>query len=415
VRSDKAGAIVAIFCMPEHGHFMQLRALIAGFVQSGCAVHVFTHRRYGPIVERIGATLVDLFADHPIERADNESIPVPCRYVSFAAHYAEEMLEELRSLRPALVVCETFAVIGRLAAQLLGIPFVNVILGHNIEPVRFLQALRSDPRLAISERCHRAVDILRQQYGMRDASPFSYIDGNSPYLNICCEPAGFLTTEERKAFEPVAFYGCIPAEPGGDEQAPDPALSYFGGSDGALKIYACFGTVAFRYYADVAIRVFEALSDCLADMPEARALVSLGGATVEDEIVRRLGRPNVEVVDYVDQWAVLAETDVFLTHHGLNSTHEAIFRRVPMVSYPIFTDQPQLAERCRQFGITVPLAESLRGPVTAEDVCAALETVSQDRASIMARLERARSWELEVMAQRPAVIAQMLELAQAKA
>ena len=96
----------------------------------------------------------------------------------------------------------------------------------------------------------------------------------------------------------------------------------------------------------------------------------------------------MEAVEYTDQWAVLGETDIFLTHHGLNSTHEAIFRRVPMLSYPIFSDQPALAQRCQEFGIAVPLTESLRGPVAADDVRAALATLSASKDAIMARLDR---------------------------
>ncbi|MEZ5833657.1 MAG: glycosyltransferase [Dongiaceae bacterium] len=405
------GTVVAVFCMPEHGHFMQLRALISGLVQSGCDVYVFTHLRYRPDVARLGARMVDLFTRYPLERADNESIPVPCRYVSYAAFYADEVLEELKSIRPALVVCETFSVIGRLAAQRLNIPFINVLLGHNIDPASYLSALRTDPRVAISQQCHRAVEILRERHGMHDVSPFSYIAGNSPYLNICCEPARFLTDAERKNFEPVAFYGSVPAYPGQSEHSHAPTPEYFGGRTDRLRIYACFGTVAFRYYADVAIRVFEALSECLARMPQACAMISLGGATIDEQLRRRISRPNVEVVDYTDQWAVLGEADVFLTHHGLNSTHEAIFQRVPMLSYPIFTDQPSLAARCREFGIAIPLADSVRGPVAADDVRAALSVLSEKRDSIMAKLEQARSWELEVMAQRPAVFARIMEFA----
>ena len=56
----------------------------------------------------------------------------------------------------------------------------------------------------------------------------------------------------------------------------------------------------------------------------------------------------------MDQWAVLGETDLFVTHHGLNSTHEAIFNRVPMLSYPFFWDQPGLAAKCQAFGIARP-------------------------------------------------------------
>lgn len=412
---DMARTVVAVFCMPEHGHFMQLRALIAGFVHAGCEVHVYAHRRYAPAVERLGARLVDLFTAHPIELADNESIPVPCRYVTYAAHYAEDVLADLRRIRPALIVCETFAVIGRLAAQQLGIPFVNVLPGHNIQPVRYLAALRSDPRVAVSDRCHRAVAILRERYGLDDASPISYIAGNSPYLNICSEPAEFLTAEDRESFEPIAFFGCIPAPEDLTQQSADAGRPHFAGSPGRLRIYACCGTVAFRYFSDAIISLFEALSEAVAGRPDARALISLGGATADEGTRRRLRRPNVETVDYADQWAVLGKTDIFLTHHGLNSTHEAIFRRVPMLSYPIFSDQPAMAKRCQEFGIAVPLTASLRSPVTADDVRAALAAVVAGREAMMARIDRARSKELEVMAQRPAVLARIMGLIRAGA
>ena len=51
---------------------------------------------------------------------------------------------------------------------------------------------------------------------------------------------------------------------------------------------------------------------------------------------------------------------VFVTHHGLNSTHEAIYHRTPMLSYPFFGDQPYLANRCRDLGLSVPLVDTWR-------------------------------------------------------
>src|SRR5262249_25150489 len=166
---------IVIFCMAETGHFKQLRPLISDLAQWGFAVYVFTHRLFGPDVERAGGTLVDLFGKYSLERADSESIPIPCRYVSFAAAYAEEILKELKRIRPALILYETFAVIGRLAAQLLGIPFVNVSAGHNVDPARYLPILHADPRVVISESCHHAVATLRERYKLIDASPFSYV------------------------------------------------------------------------------------------------------------------------------------------------------------------------------------------------------------------------------------------------
>jgi hypothetical protein len=69
----------------------------------------------------------------------------------------------------------------------------------------------------------------------------------------------------------------------------------------------------------------------------------------------------------------------------------------------------------QEFGIAVPLTNSLRGPVGPDDMRAALATVAAGRDSIMTRIERARSMELEVMTQRPAVLARIMDLIAAKA
>lgn len=404
---EMATPVLALFCMPEDGHFRQLRPLIADLARMGFAVHVFTHRRFGPEVERLGGIPINLFGKYPLNGADAESIPFPCRYVSFAAVYVEEILEELNQIRPALVLYETFSVIGRLAARLLGLPFINISTGHNLDPSRFLRMLRADPRIALSESCHRAVEILRDRYGESDASPFSYISGLSPFLNICCEPPEFLTEQERKVFEPLAFYGCISPL---DSGRYDTGHAHFSGQD-KLRVYMSFGTVSLKYYASVASDAFQAVSECLADMPEAQVLISLGGAHLEEELRRRLTRPNVEFVSYVNQCAVLKEADVFITHHGMNSTHEAIFRCVPMLSYPFFADQPGLAERCREFGLAIPLAKSARERLDASGVRTALEMLLARRDSVRTRLEVARQWELDVIAQRPSVLDRIAALA----
>ena len=112
----------------------------------------------------------------------------------------------------------------------------------------------------------------------------------------------------------------------------------------------------------------------------------------------------------MDQRKVLAEADVYVTHHGLNSTHEAIFHRVPMISYPFFWDQPALAAKCQRYGLAVPLADSPRGPVTEENVRAAFAAFFKTRDSLRASLVQARDWELQVLEDRPAVVRQITRL-----
>ena len=392
---------VAFFAMPEAGHFERLRPLIADVSRAGLAAHVLTHRRFRTAVERAGATFVDLFARYPLEDADDDSLPVPCRFVSFAGHYAEQILADVDEIQPALVVYDTFAVIGHLVGRMLGVPYVNVCAGHNMEPAATIRRLRRDPRTRISPRCQQAVELLRARYGMADASPFSYWSGLSPFLNVYCEPPAYLTEVERRPFEPIAFYGSLPPLEEIDGREPRRGIN------GTLRVYISFGTVVWRYWAEEALAALACISGVVGGLEDVRALISLGGVEVD---ARSLARPNVSVEARVDQWEALRDADVFITHQGMNSTHEAIFNLVPMISYPFFADQPGLAAKCRDFGISIPLAASPRAKLSPENVRQALDEVTANREAMLASLEQARDWELEVMADRDAVVRRILSL-----
>jgi MGT family glycosyltransferase len=394
---------VAFFSTPTPGHFHPLRGLIAGLAERGLDVRVFTSRDFAAQVEGAGGRFSDLFARRPLENADDVSVPIPCRYVSFAAHYADDVLRELEEIRPSLVVHDTFAVIGRVVASALGVPAVNVSPGHNLDPQRFLERLRVDPRVDVGPRCLEGVQTLRQRYGI--ASPFSYVDGLSPFLNICCEPPEFLTEVERAVFEPVAFFGSLPPEAMDGDRGP----SSFAGGRGP-NVYACLGVVPWWYWADQALDVLDSISRAVSSLPGAEGVISLSGAPVSPADAAALERPHVSVSSYVDSWRALRDADVLVTANGLNSTHEAIFRGVPMLSYPFFWDQPDLAKRCQGLGLALPLADEPRGRVTEQDVTAVLAEVQARREDMRAALERAREWELAVVAGRGAVIERVLGL-----
>ena len=410
--SARSRRSVAFFCMPEVGHFQRLRSLISGLTHNGILAYVFTHRKFGPQVERAGGVFFDLFSKYPLEQADSTSLPVPSRYVSFAATYAEQIRRDVEQTGPSLIVHDSFAVIGPVIAKLLGIPRVNVCAGHNVAPAHFLAILREDPRVQLSTECLRAADILRESYGMTDASPFSYVSSLSPHLNICCEPPEFLEESERPAFEPLAFYGSLPSleemQIGnqGDRQwfGPDSAHTF--------KVYISFGTVIWRYYAAEALRALNTLAETVAHLENTRAVISLGSTKISNDALAALLQPNVSVESNVDQWRLLQEADAFVTHHGMNSTHEAIFHRVPMISYPFFWDQPALAERCQKFGLAIPLTHSLRAEFGKDQVHAALRRLADERESILAALARAREWEIAVIARRATVLKRIEDLIQ---
>lgn len=401
---------VAFFVMSQIGHFHALRPLISGLAGRGLTPYVFTDRDYRIHVERAGGTFVDLFANRPLERADSESDPNPCRFVSFAGRYAAEILDELYEIQPSLIVYDQHAVIGRVVGVSLGIPYVTVCPAHNVTPDRLPELLASLSRISISTSCSRAVAVLQERYGLRDASPFSFASGLSPFLNVSGEPAAFLSEREKRALEPVAFHGCLRSA---QEIASEPTAGgsrYFGGDEAVLKVYVAFGEVAWRYWPRQVLDALTVISDSLAGMPQVQALIGLGGAEVGAEAVRALEKPNVSVTTYADQWNVLQEADAFVTHNGMKSTHEAIFHGVPMISYPFFWDQPALAEKCRALGVAIPLTGSPRSRLSEDDVNAAFTELSGRREALRAALAEARDWELQVIEGRESVLQRITDL-----
>jgi UDP:flavonoid glycosyltransferase YjiC (YdhE family) len=251
--------------------------------------------------------------------------------------------------------------------------------------------LESDPRVQISARCNEAVAALRGRYGVADATPFCYVTSLSPDLNVYCEPPAFLDDADRKHFEPVAFYGSLPPDLDRTGESPFPAAH--------LKVYVSFGTITGRYWGREIVDAMTRLSDTFASMDGVQAIFSLAGFQTDPA---PLTKRNVTVADFVDQWNVLAHADLFVTHHGLNSTHEAIYHRVPMLSRPFFWDQPALADTCRRFGFALRLDEG--------DVDRTMSQFERRRPAMIAAIEEARLWELDTIAKRPAVVERIIAL-----
>ncbi|MHB8836528.1 MAG: glycosyltransferase [Candidatus Methylomirabilia bacterium] len=400
------GAAAVVFCMSIRGHFNRLLPLIAGLAGAGVPTHVYTDRGFAAEVERAGGRFCDLFAGRPLERADPASVPLPCRFVSFAGRYAGQIASEIVALRPGVVIHDSFAVVGIAVANRTGLPRVNVCAGHNstLSPPARARLL---PRVSVSAACRRAVRVLRERFGMAEASPFSYYSALSPDLNVYGEPPEFLRAEEREKYAPVAFFGSLAADVPRGKTGRSPFFS--AGSARHLRIYVSFGTVVWRYYEAEALAALEAIATAVSAMDGASAVVSLGGRT-STRRTAGLARHNVRVEEYVDQRQVLGRASVFITHHGLNSTHEAIYHRVPMISCPFFSDQPGLARRCQELGLAVPLVGSLRGRVRPADVRAALECVTAGRRQMLASLAQARRWELKTIRARGVVVDRIVDL-----
>jgi MGT family glycosyltransferase len=73
--------------------------------------------------------------------------------------------------------------------------------------------------------------------------------------------------------------------------------------------------------------------------------------------ITSLGRipDNFTVKNSVDQIAILQKADVFITHCGMNSVNESLYFGVPMVLFPLHSEERVVADRVAELGAGIKL------------------------------------------------------------
>ena len=107
---------IAVVSMDQDGHLQRMLPLIADLAADGERVVVFTDRRYRQKIAATGAGFVDLFEGRPLAGCDDSSIPYPVRFVSFAGRHSAAIARRLEGEEVDLVLYDTFALVGALAA-----------------------------------------------------------------------------------------------------------------------------------------------------------------------------------------------------------------------------------------------------------------------------------------------------------
>ena len=210
------------------------------------------------------------------------------------------MEETIEEWRPDLIVREASEFASAIAADLHGVRHVRVAVG-----VSFVEAAA----LGLAEP---VLDERRAGVAERIAA--------SPYLTYYPQSA-----------DPPAFPVTRLRHPGIDAQR-EPLPDWWPGDERPL-VYASFGSVAATF--PPAAQVYESLLDAVADLP-VRVLLTTGGNEIELGDVP----PNVHVEPWVSEPDVLADASAMVGHGGSGTTLSAIAAGCPLVSVPLFGDQP---------------------------------------------------------------------------
>ena len=332
---------IVFFCIPAWGHTNPTLGIVRELIARGHEVRYCSYELMRGAIEKAGAQFVPCDAyDAQINftEADNARVGKDLAFsteliVNMTLALDDAMLAEMRAFAPDVIVGDSMAFWAKLLAQKLGVPFVSstTTFAFNKESAK---VMKQTPQGLFSllfalPKINKSLDRLRKK-GYAVKSVLDIIaNGNdtdtivytSPEFQPCAE-----TFSDRYAFVgPILRPVTQPLE-----KAEMPT------------VYVSLGSVDTQR-PDFYRRCLAALSDT-----PYRAILSVGERTD----IAALGEipANCTVAPRVDQMAVLAASDVFVTHCGMNSVSEALWYGVPLVLFPQTPEQRGVANRVKATG-----------------------------------------------------------------
>ncbi|MDO9353038.1 MAG: glycosyltransferase [Solirubrobacteraceae bacterium] len=358
--SRRAGSALRVTCfaLPIAGHLMPLLPVLSGLVAEGAQVDVVTSEATAERFAAVGAKVVATYPEAfslAVQRPSANFLEV----AAFLARSTEQTLlglagRVLAATEPDVVIVDSMAPWGLLGAELRGVPVVTSTSSFLIGAT-----LGASPRAGadVVRRAGAATGALRSIGRSRRAlRRASAVDCGGPLRLLSNRGAATIVYTSRE-FQPggdrfardVHFVGPTAADRSSDAPEPGSPLASLLSDTSRPFAHVSLGTIYNdrpQFLRDVAV--------ALAG-DGYRVTVDLGATTPADA----LGPlpPHVVCVRDVPQLALLDRASLFVTHGGMNSVHEALWRSVPMVVFPQAADQPVVGARLQALGA----AHVLRG------------------------------------------------------
>ena len=348
---------IAWFCIPAHGHTNPTLGLVKTLTEAGHQVWYFSFEEFRQKIESAGAAFISCDGyDFEMEDKDNadrvgkDKVFATELLVSSTLALDEMTARVLEEIRPDVVVSDSVAFWGKLAAMKHGLPYVSstTTFAFNRYSAKYMQESAWDiaRMLWAMPRINRQLKRLREKgYPVKSLLDIVQNDNDtntivytSKYFQPCSETFSdryhFIGPSIRPITDPV-------------EKTAE------------KTVYISMGTVNQN-------RQF--YRNCINALAPTgwQVIISMGTNTDHFDDLPE----NIHVHESVDQMAVLSIADAFITHCGMNSASEGLYYGVPLVLFPQTPEQDAVAKRTEELGAGVRLKS-----ISEEDVLDALTTV----------------------------------------
>lgn len=366
---------IIFLAIPAHGHVNPTLPVVQELVRRGEQVLYYNTEEFRPQIERTGAT----FRAYPETEMTSAAISKTWQngnIVNFSVMVLRTtekiltfLLDDLPPEKPDLIIFDSLALWGKMAATLLNVRaggsishFVLDLPLSSVSPRELLTMLRQGlpkvPSLVLARW------RLIRRFGKEvfpSSQPLFPMRGN---LNIVFTSRE-LQPDMALIDETFRFVG-----PSINPETRDESVPFEIANDGPV-VYMSLGTI---HYAPA-----DFYRDCFhtfANYP-AQFILSVGKQTD----IGMLGTipPNFIVRPSVPQLEVLQQSDVFITHGGMNSIHEGLYYGVPLIVIPHHFEQLTNARCVSRLGAAVIVESQVReGQFTAAQLREILDRILRE-------------------------------------
>lgn len=333
---------VLILTIPNAGHLNVLRRMVARYRDEYEFRLVLVDRtNTPPDVTDLGVPVVT-----PIASRGFTNTPAP-EVFARAYDLLDECVALARVFEPDLVLYDFCAVEGYFVGQVLGIRSwcsIPGLIGPLVDHEYLTRSLSTDAN-------QQALAAIQRRYGVSVRPDQVELISNSLFLpgelNLlwsypAVTPANFTDNRHPARYRFVGY--------------PSDGHRARRARSGTPLVYLSLGTEVMDNLWPDQRETREGVRRCVAGLAERWASwdVQVAFATMDRPVLARYPA-NWRACGTANQQKVLNAADVFVTHGGSNSLHEAILCQVPMVVAPFFGDQMLIGRRVGELGIGISL------------------------------------------------------------
>ncbi|QED48074.1 macrolide family glycosyltransferase [Cytobacillus dafuensis] len=337
---------IVFFSIPAHGHTNPTLPVVSELVNKGHDVWYYSFLEFKEKIENLGAKFIpcDEFLP-PISqeelnrKAGKDFAALIEMIVDTTIALDEKVCTELRELQPDCIVSDSLCFWGKLFAKKLGIPYIcsTTTFAFNRHTAKLMKRSIKEMLSMITgmPRINKKIQTLRS-HGYEVENFISIIQNDNETDTLVYTTKKFQPMAETFS-DKYSFVG--PSIRKSSEASKE--------RQSRKLIYISLGTVL-NQNNDFYQNCIKAFADSSLDI-----MLSVGEKTEIDS----LGRipENFTVQNRVVQMAILQKADVFITHCGMNSVNESLYYGVPMVLFPLHSEQRAVADRVAELGAGIKL------------------------------------------------------------